>query len=50
MPMDGYACTKRDLLRSQSQVTGSGGGADFDEDVSVVTEMNQVSPSAAPST
>jgi hypothetical protein len=40
--VDGDACAACDLLGAEGEAVRAGGGAGFDEDVSVVSEVNEV--------
>src|SRR5260370_308944 len=40
--VDRNACTDHHLLGSQSKIIGACGGPDFDEDLAVVTKMNEL--------
>lgn len=42
MPVDGNACPGRYLLRPQREIVGARSGADLDEDVAMITKMNEV--------
>jgi hypothetical protein len=44
VPVDGDTCPLRHLLRPYSQIVRPGTGADLNEDVSMVSKMNEMFP------